>query len=133
MYNLNYYKSMLKLRFSKPSIKTYADGKVTVCRYNCTVLDKQTKEVKMRFSVLGTAKCAPNDTVDAAYGRKLADSRAKFNAYKIAENIISPDCYTCIIEEINKNAALACFVETMWYLKKKEEEHIKFLNKEMSE
>lgn len=104
------------------------EGRVTVCRYICTLIDGETKNPVQKFSVTGTAKCSPNDVLDADYGRKLADSRAKLSAYKIASNIISPECYACMDEEMEKTGALLNFVDTMLYLKKKEQEHIEFLN-----
>ena len=121
---------MLKLRFSKPSIKTYADGKITVCKYDCTLINGNSKRVMDEFSVTGTSKCSPNDILDAAYGRKLADSRAKLNAYKIAARIISPKEMERLIEKVNYTYDLIRFVDTMQYLKKKEIDHIKFLNEE---
>lgn len=124
---------MLKLRFSKPSVKTYMDGKVTVCKYDCTLIEKSTNRVVDTFAVTGTSKCSPNDSIDVDYGRKLADSRAKLAAYRIASNVVDHECIPCMIEDIKKNAELIDFVTSMQYLKKKEVEHIKFLNSEASE
>ena len=77
---------MLKLRFSKPFHKQYMDGKVSVCKYECQIVDNLTKDVVSEFTVTGTAKCSPNDTVNPEFGQKLADSRAKLAAYKRANN-----------------------------------------------
>ena len=55
---------MLKLRFSKPTHKQYVDGKVSVCKYRCKIIDNQTKEVVDEFTVTGTAKCSANDIVN---------------------------------------------------------------------
>ena len=120
---------MLKLTFSKPSIKTYNDGKVTICRYTCRLINKQSKQVVMEFISTGTSKCSPNDTLNEEYGRKLADSRAKLAAYKRAERIISPECYLTMLEELDRMTETLDFVDTMYYLRKKEAEHINTLNK----
>lgn len=116
---------MLKLRFSKPSTRQYMDGKVTVCKYVCTIIDGSTKEVKEKFTVTGSAKCSPNDAVNADFGRKLADSRAKFNAYKHAASFICPMCLEELIKVTDENINLLEFIDTMHYLKKKEIVHIK--------
>lgn len=123
---------MLKLRFSKPSVRTYMDGKVTVCKYDCTLIDGNTKTIVEKFSVKGTSKCAPSDNVDADFGRKLADSRAKFEAYKVASNMVDPECIKCMIEEIKCNYETIDFIETMQYLKRKEADHINYLHNELS-
>ena len=77
---------MLKLRFSKPFHKQYMDGKISVCKYECQIIDSQTKDIVSQFTVTGTAKCSPDDTVDVEFGRRLADSRAKLAAYKKVDN-----------------------------------------------
>lgn len=118
---------MLKLRFSKPFIKTYNDGKVTVCRYNCTLIDSKTKRVTNEFSVTGTAKCSPNDVVDESYGRKLADSRAKYEAYKSALDYVCPGCYEDMVSSLETLMGIVDFVDMMKYLKTKEREHIQFI------
>lgn len=123
---------MLKLRFSSPSIATYNDGKVTVCRYNCILFDGDAKAIQDEFRVTGTAKCAPNDNVDAEFGRKLADSRAKLAAYKIASRILSKECLQCMIEKVNQSIDLIQFIDTMNFLKKREIEHIETLAEEIS-
>lgn len=106
------------------------EGKITICKYICTLIDGETKSPIHEFSVTGTAKCSPNDILDADYGRKLADSRAKLSAYKIASNIISPNRYYQMVEQMDKMENTLNFIDTMLYLKKKEQEHIEFLNNE---
>lgn len=115
---------MLKLRFSKPFVRQYMDGKISVCKYECVIVDGYTKAIKEKFTVTGYAKCSPNDTVDTEFGRKLADSRAKYNAYKYAANILCPACIEEIAERVNKEIEMLEFINTMQYLKKKEITHI---------
>ena len=121
---------MLKLRFSKPLHKQYMDGKVSVCKYDCVILNNQTKEVIAEFTVTGTAKCSPNDTVNPELGIKLADSRAKLLAYKRAVGKY-PDA---LCEELsalaNKAIDILEFQQTLHYLKRKEVEHIKDICRE---
>jgi len=116
---------MLKLRFSKPFIRQYMDGKISVCKYECVIVDNDTKEVKEKFTVTGYAKCAPEDAVNAEFGRKLADSRAKYKAYQHASNILCPECLECLVEKVNEGITLLDFIDTMLFLKKKEVSHIK--------
>ena len=123
---------MLKLRFSKPSIKTYSDGKITVCTYKCTLLDRENKRVVDEFSVTGTSKCAPTDSIDAAFGRKLADSRAKLMAYKTVCNFIPKEQLNYLEEEVNRGLNTLAFYDEMLYLKSKEQEHINFIKNELS-
>ena len=116
---------MFKLRFSKPFMRQYMNGKISVCKYECQILDNETKEVKLTFTATGYAKCAPEDAVNPEFGRKLADSRAKYRAYQQAANILCPDCLEALAEKVNAGIDLLDFVDTMLYLKKKEINHIK--------
>lgn len=124
---------MLKLRFSKPSIKTYKDGRLTVCRYNCTLYDNCTKVIIKEFTTTGTATCAEGDVLNVSFGTKLADSRAKKEAYRVAYNLIKPEDIERMYKEIERNVELINFISSMQYLKNKETEHIKYLNAELSE
>ena len=123
---------MLKLRFSKPSVKTYMDGRITVCKYGCTVINNTTKKIVEEFNATGIAKCAPTDNVDEAYGRKLADSRAKLNAYKAASNFLSPGEFDALLDEVIFKTELIEFIESMRYLKDKEALHIEFIKDELN-
>lgn len=116
---------MLKLRFSKPFVRQYMDNKITVCKYECVIVDNDTKEVKGKFTTIGYAKCAPEDAVSAEFGRKLADSRAKYKAYQLASNILCPKCLDTLVEKVNEGIKLLDFIDTMLFLKKKELTHIK--------
>ena len=124
---------MIKLRFSKPSVKTYMEGRITVCKYNCTLYDNNTKRIISEFPATGTSKCAEEDTLNASYGVNLADSRAKMLAYKTAGSFISEEELNNLFKEAVHNLEIINFVEGMKYLKKKEAEHIKYLNSEISE
>lgn len=115
---------MLKLRFSEPFQRQYMDGKISVCKYECAVVDNTTKEIKDKFTVTGYAKCADTDTVDRDFGRKLADSRAKRKAYRQAASVLCPECIEQVVDRVNKGLELLDFIETMQYLGKKETSHI---------
>ena len=115
---------MLKLRFSKPFHKQYMDGKVSVCKYECQIFNNQTKEIVDQFTVTGTAKCSPNDTVNPEFGRKLADSRAKLAAYKRANSRHPKFVLEELAEAANRAIGILEFHQTMQYLKKKEVDHI---------
>lgn len=115
---------MLKLRFSTPLHKQYMDGKVSVCKYECQIINNQTKDVVLKFTVTGTAKCSPNDSVDPEFGKKLADSRAKLAAYKRASNRYPQVMLEELAEAVNEAIGILEFHQTMQYLKKKEVAHI---------
>ena len=115
---------MIKLRFSEPVRKQYMDGKICLCKYDCTVFDNSNKCIIAEFGVTGTAKCSPNDTVNPDFGAKLADSRAKLNAYKIAANLVPSNVVEEWIEEINNKMEMMIFLDQMRYLKRKEISHI---------
>lgn len=118
---------MLKLRFSKPFHMQYMDGKVSICKYRCTLMNKATKEVIDEFTVTGVAKCSANDTPNAEFGAKLADSRAKFLAYKKICNRYPEFSLEELAELVNTAMEILDFQATMQYLKKKEAAHIKQL------
>lgn len=136
---------MLKLRFSEPLHKQYMDGKISLCKYECTVYDNSSKCIVAKFTVTGTAKCSPNDKVDAEFGRKLADSRAKLNGYRVAAKFIPLSFYDkediadlddsekqLLIDSwirdkasmINQAVEYLDFIGQMRYLKAKELSHI---------
>ena len=118
---------MMKLRFSKPTFKQYLNGRITVCKYDCTVIDNLDKSIVAEFSVTGTAKCSPNDTV-SDFGIKLADSRAKLNAYKKASNLLPSNVIYEWIEELKGKASFIDFLAQMRYLKRKEIDHIEAIS-----
>ena len=115
---------MLKLRFSEPVRRQYMDGKISLCKYECTIFDNSNKCIVEQFSVTGTAKCSPNDEVNSEFGIKLADSRAKLNAYKKAAHLFPVEMVREWVEKINHQVSVLDFIEQMYYLKKKEIAHI---------
>ena len=115
---------MLKLRFSKPFHKQYMDGKVSVCKYECQIVDNQTKAIVSEFTVTGTAKCSPNDTVNPEFGKKLADSRAKLAAYKRANSRYPKFVLEELASTVEGAVGILEFHQAMLYLKKKEVDHI---------
>lgn len=115
---------MLKLRFSEPVRRQYMDGKISLCKYECTVFDNSNKCIVAQFSVTGTAKCSPNDEVNSEFGAKLADSRAKLSAYRKAAHILPDEVIEEWVEKIGYQVAMLDFIDQMHYLKKKEVSHI---------
>lgn len=123
---------MLKLKFSKPSVKTYKDGKITVCRYKCAIIDNCTKEVLSAFNAKGISVCSDSDVVNAECGRRLADSRAKYNAYKEAAEIAKIPMIEGKLAEVITLFNILNFHEEMQYLKKNENKHIRRLNADIA-
>lgn len=115
---------MLKLRFSEPVRRQYMDGKISLCKYECTIFDNSNKCIVAQFSATGTAKCSPNDEVNPEFGAKLADSRAKLSAYRKAAHILPDEVIEERVEKINHQIAILDFIDQMHYLKKKEVSHI---------
>ena len=115
---------MLKLRFSEPVRRQYMDGKISLCKYECTVFDNSNKCIVAQFSATGTAKCSPNDKVNPEFGAKLADSRAKLSAYRKAAHILPDEVIDEWVEKINHQVDMLDFIDQMQYLKKKEISHI---------
>lgn len=123
---------MYKLSFSKPMYKTYKDGKITLCTYKCTMLDAKTKEVFSDFVVTGKSVCSDNDTIDVKVGRNLAESRAKYQAYSTAKELM--DCNICledVHEQFEETLNIISFYNSLNYLKKNELKHINFLKKDL--
>ena len=54
------------------------------------------------FTVIAKARCNPNDTFDEAMGKKIAESRAKAKAFKIAKNV-----WSCIAKNLTEKANIA--------------------------
>lgn len=55
-----------------------------------------------RFTVTAIARCNSEDTFDEATGKKIAESRAKAKAFKIARNV-----WDCIAKNLAKQAYIA--------------------------
>ena len=108
---------MLKLRFSKPEIKTFLNGQITKCYIKCQIVETQTDNVLDKFSVSGQARCNPVDKLDPVLGAILAESRAKSRAYARAED------YTCNVLDNMGASDLLDLNQQMWYLKEAEKAH----------
>ena len=51
---------------------------------------------------IGVANCNPNDTFDEVTGKRIAESRAKTKAFKIAKNV-----WNCIAKGLTEKANIA--------------------------
>lgn len=54
------------------------------------------------FTVIAKAKCNPNDTFDEVIGKRIAESKAKTKAFKIAKNV-----WNCIAKGLTEKANIA--------------------------
>ena len=54
------------------------------------------------FTVTAKARCNPNDTFDEVTGKRIAESKAKTKAFKIAKNV-----WNCIAKSLTKKANIA--------------------------
>lgn len=84
---------MLKLRFNTPTYIVTKQGDIhrTICKLDSYIIDTESKEIIARLYHSGVAKCSPEDTFDAAFGRSLALSRAKLNSYNNAFELMQED------------------------------------------
>ena len=55
-----------------------------------------------KFTVIAKARCNPNDTFDEVIGKRIAESKAKTKAFKIAKNV-----WNCIAKGLTKRANIA--------------------------
>ena len=55
-----------------------------------------------KFTVTAKARCNPNDTFDEVTGKRIAESKAKTKAFKIAKNV-----WSCIAKNLTKKANIA--------------------------
>ena len=55
-----------------------------------------------KFTVTAKARCNPNDTFDVVTGKRIAESKAKTKAFKIAKNV-----WNCIAKGLTKKADIA--------------------------
>lgn len=54
------------------------------------------------FTVTAKARCNPNDTFDEVIGKRIAESKAKTKAFKIAKNV-----WNCIAKGLTEKANIA--------------------------
>ena len=109
---------MYKLSFSNPVFYTYDEGKITVCRFLCTV-KSDGKEV-FHYRVQGVAKCAAQDTLDPVLGKHIAESRAKKKGYAILRKY----AYEHWVEYLDKTEDFYDIFSQMSYMEGKEVSHI---------
>ena len=75
------------------------------------------------FTVMAKARCNPNDTFDEAMGKKIAESRAKAKAFKIAKNV-----WSCIAKNLTEKANIANVMTNKYTLMEtKEKKHVREL------
>ena len=118
---------MIKLRFSPPVYKTYNGGKVTTCLYKCQKVDSSKGIVLKEFSVVGKAKCSAQDVPDEKIGKMIAESKAKYLAFK--QCTYDPNLVESIEKLLDEVADVFWFNEKMKRCKKRELEHLKYLTK----
>ena len=60
------------------------------------------KDIYGRFTVTAKARCNPTDTFDEVTGKRIAESKAKTKAFKIAKNV-----WNCIAKGLTEKADIA--------------------------
>lgn len=76
------------------------------------------------FTVTAKARCNPNDTFDEVTGKRIAESRAKTKAFKIAKNV-----WNCIAKGLTEKANIAnTMAKNCAAMEKIESNHVKELS-----
>ena len=77
-----------------------------------------------KFTVKATARCNPNDTFNETIGKRIAESRAKVKAFRIAKNI-----WSCITKKLfnEYNISMEMY-ENCKAMEKFESNHVKELS-----
>lgn len=115
------------------------EKKVVVCRIMCdlNISNNHSKIVFLedyykkkfpfirgeRFWAKGIARCNPKDTFDETIGKRIAESRAKKEAYSVAANVYN--FYSKILE--SEMVGFKMLVENNSIVAEREKEHIKKL------
>ena len=115
---------MFKLRFSNPMYHTYDNDRITVCKYECTVLDCSKKEVIQTFKVIGKSICSPEDTIDVRMGKMIAEGKAKLLAYSKMSNYYSQSYIDYLTEQVKGMIDELNFIYQMKFLTKSERKHL---------
>lgn len=114
---------MIKLRFSPPVYKTYNGGKITTCLYECEQVDTRRRKVITKFTVQGKAVCSDSDTPNEKTGKMIAESRAKFLAYKRVA--MDKDCIKMCEEDLDRMSDYLMYQYKVHRCKRRELEHLK--------
>ena len=106
--------------------KPVVDHMTTVVKvvYNCKVIDITTHEVMKEFKVESFSYTAEGDDFEERYGKILADSRAKAQAYKIARDMFSPYDLCKMEAKVKLYTDFLNFYKKMQHLKQSEDRHL---------
>jgi hypothetical protein len=123
-------KKDLKLVFSNPEYHVYetrsTQVKTVICLYNCKVKARSTQETLMAFKVCGKSECSKQDEFNELLGKRLAESRAKLQAYKNVKQSMAADINK-LEDIVEKSCSEIEFYDQMKYLIQKESERIEDL------
>lgn len=117
----------MKIRFSKPTFRTFHEGRVTSCSFNCTLLINGS-EVK-RFKTHATTQLAEGDTPDPVKARHLAESKAKLKAYEVAVAGSNANAVSEVLHRTLERVAECKSILKLIHLRNAERKHIHQLKK----
>lgn len=87
---------LMKVDMQMPQSKLWLD-----MDYNCWKTKAPMVDWEGKFTVIGKAKCNSEDIFNETTGKRIAESRAKAKAFKIAKNV-----YNCIVEDLTKKVII---------------------------
>lgn len=122
---------MTKLTFSKPKYIINKGEKYVICQFDCIIRDTESKKSSLSFRVEGKAKCAPTDTYNEVTGKHIAESRAKYEAYRMAHSMYDNKVRE-VRERLHRDLDFLSFYYFTRYLKNNEKKHIKRLTEDES-
>lgn len=113
---------MIKLRFSKPKYTKDIEKKIIRCIFNCSIVETEDAYTYDSYTVVGTATCHPDDAFDEKKGARIANSKAKQQAYKVAKTFYNKEK---IVRLAAKYIEEVSFCNYMKHLQQEEENHMK--------
>lgn len=122
-----------KLKLGNPEYKVFRNAGIVLCTFKCRVSgnNPESKETGLfkPFRACAKAQCSSKDTFNVETGKRIAQTRAKYEAYKKASKMIFPNQREelNLISNINKAMELVEFSRFLRFLKTREREHLEKL------
>lgn len=101
---------MIKLSFFNRRLEYDEDAGVCICHYRIKCWDTASKTVFFSRDVSGKAVKAPGDVQSIIRGKRLAESRCKYKAYKLARNYFADTVRRIKIARKEENSILAFYM-----------------------
>lgn len=119
---------MVKIRVLNTEIVTNEKKRTIAYILNVAIVDDGWP-IYDGLQFVGTSKCSPKDNWDPVIGRRIAESKAKFKAFRFVKNMLTRDA--AIAERNYKD--LQKNLDNFEYYTDREQTHIKALIEETNE